>query len=367
MAQVFDLCPPAARTGTMPPHMRVLITGGTGYLGRAIVGALAAAGHAPVVFARSATASGLPGRLVDGDVRDRDAVARAAAGCDAVCHTAALVALWRPRAADFDEVNVGGLENVVAAVEAHRIPRLVYTSSFLAWPPAGRAAPIEANDYQRTKVRALAAAREAAGRGLPVVTLIPGVIYGPGRATEGNLVGGLLADHLAGRLPGTVGAERVWSFAYVDDVAAAHVAALERGAPGREYAVGGDNAPQIRLFEALRARTGRPLPRRLPYALASAAGALDELVAALTGRPPRVTRGAVRIFRYDWPLDSAEAVRELGYRMTPLDQGLGRAITAARSAAHPPLTRMTTGPSAPAPGGQNTARAPGQPAPSPTV
>jgi len=308
--------------------MRVLVTGGTGYLGRAIVGALAAAGHAPVVFARAATASGLQGRLVDGDVRDREALAAAAAGCDAVCHTAALVSLWRPRPADFDEVNVGGLEHAVAAVETHRISRLVYTSSFLAWPPAGRPAPIEANDYQRTKVRALAAARAAARRGAPIVTLVPGVIYGPGQATEGNLVGGLLADHLAGRLPGTVGAARVWSFSYVDDVAAAHVAALERGAPGREYAVGGENAPQARMFEALRARTGRPLPRRLPYALASAAGALDELRAAAFGRPPRVTRGAVRIFRYDWPLDSADAVRDLGYHLTPLDQGLGRTLDA---------------------------------------
>ncbi len=308
--------------------MRVLVTGGTGYLGRAIVGALAAAGHEPVVFARSATASCLPARLVDGDVRDRAAVAAAAAGCDAVCHTAALVSLWRPRPADFDEVNVGGLENAVAAVETHHVPRLVYTSSFLAWPPAGRSAPIEANDYQRTKVRALAAARGAARRGVPIVTLIPGVIYGPGRATEGNLVDGLLADHLAGRLPGTVGAARVWSFSYVDDVAAAHVAALERGAPGREYAVGGENAPQARMFEALRARTGRPLPRRLPYALASAAGALDELLAAVAGRPPRVTRGAVRIFRHDWPLDSADAVRDLGYHLTPLDQGLGRTLDA---------------------------------------
>ena len=205
---------------------------------------------------------------------------------------------------------------------------MVYTSSFLAWPPAGRPAAIEANDYQRTKVRALAVAREAAGRGLPVICLVPGVVYGPGRATEGNLISGLLADHLAGRLPGTVGAARVWSYAYVDDVAAAHVAALERGAPGREYAVGGENAPQMRIFEALRARTGRPLPRRLPYTLASAAGAFDELAAALVGRPPRVTRAAVRIFRYDWPLDSADAVRDLGYRMTPLDQGLGRTLDA---------------------------------------
>src|SRR5262245_428015 len=126
--------------------MKVLITGGTGYLGRAIVGALAARGHDPVVFSRSASSSGLPGTLVDGDVRDCSALERAASGCDAICHTAALVSQWQRRARDFDEVNVGGLRNVLATARALGTPRILYTSSFLALPPTGRSEPIRAND-----------------------------------------------------------------------------------------------------------------------------------------------------------------------------------------------------------------------------
>src|SRR5437868_740404 len=118
--------------------MRVFVTGGTGFLGRAIVRALDAAGHTLVVFARQATRSGLPGRLVDGDVRDAAAVERAAAGCDAVSHSAALVSIWRRRRQDFDDVNVGGLRHVVTAAERHGIRRIVYTSSFLALPPRDR-------------------------------------------------------------------------------------------------------------------------------------------------------------------------------------------------------------------------------------
>jgi len=306
--------------------MRILVTGGTGYLGIAIVRALEARGHEPVIFARTASSSGLAHRLVDGDIRDAAAVSRAATGCDAVCHVAALVSLWQRRAREFDEVNIGGLRHVLAAADAHGLARIVYTSSFLARPPAGRSAPLEANDYQRTKVRALALAREAAGRGAPVISLVPGVLYGPGPATEGNLVGRLMTDHLAGRLPGAIGPERVWSFAFVEDVAAGHVAALERGTPGREYSLGGENAPQRALFEAVRDRTGRRLPRRIPFVAASLAGALDEWRAALTGTPPRVTRGAVTIFRHDWPLDSAPTVRDLGYRPTPLAEGLARTL-----------------------------------------
>ena len=75
--------------------MTVFITGGTGYLGRAVVRAAAARGHEPVVFGRTASSSGLPGRLVDGDVRDRAAVLEAARGSDAIIHMAALVSIWR--------------------------------------------------------------------------------------------------------------------------------------------------------------------------------------------------------------------------------------------------------------------------------
>ena len=315
--------------------MQVLVTGGTGYLGRAIVRALARHGHDPVVFARHATAASLPGRAVDGDVRDRTALARAAAGAGAICHAAALVSVSRPRPAEFDEINVGGLEAILAVAAALGTPRIVYTSSFLARPPADRAEPICANDYQRTKVRAREVAQAAAAAGAPIVSLVPGVIYGPGEATEGNLVGRLIADHLAGRLPGLVGADRHWSYAYVDDVADAHVRALDRGGAGEEYLLGGENAPQMRVFEIVRDLTGAPLPRRLPYALAAAAARFEEARARLTGRPPLITRGVVEILRHDWSMDSRRSIAELGYRMTTLESGVTALVRSLSSFVHP--------------------------------
>lgn len=308
--------------------MRVLITGGTGYLGRAIVRAFAARGHEPIVFARRATVSGLPGRLVDGDIRDPETVRRAMDGADAICHTAALVSLWRPRRADFDDVNVGGVQTILAAARVRRITRVVYTSSFLALPPAGGRPALRANDYQRTKADARDFVRREAAAGSPVITLIPGVVYGPGADTEGNLVGRLLREYTGGRLPGVVGADRIWSFAYVDDVAGAHVAAAERGTPGAEYQIGGENVPQMRAFEIAAEILQKPLPRRIPYAAAAAVAAFEELRARLTGRAPRVTRGAVQIFRHDWPLDSARSVDELNYPVTPLEHGIRAALAA---------------------------------------
>jgi len=307
-------------------NVKVLVTGGTGYLGSAIVHALERRGHHPVVFARQASGSGLPGTLVDGDVRDTRGVTEAAARVDAVCHTAALVSIWQADRSAFDAVNVGGLQSALAAVRAHHTPRLVYTSSFLALPPSDSPRPLTANDYQRTKVIARDIARRAAAEGAPIVTLYPGVVYGPGRETEGNLVRRLMADRLKSRLPGLIGGARTWSFSFVEDVADAHVAAIEAVAPRAEYAVGGVNAPQRAIFEFLKAARGLSIPRDLPYALASAAGALEELRAAVTRRPPLVTRGVVEIFRHDWALDSTDAVRDLGLSTTPLTAGLQRTL-----------------------------------------
>ena len=152
--------------------------------------------------------------------------------------------------------------------------------------------------------------------------MVPGVIYGPGAATEGNLVGRLVHDHLAGRLPGIVGADRVWSFAYVDDVAAAHVAALTKGETGREYALGGDNAPQMRLFEILAtACAGPPFPAAFRSASPSPLATSRKARAGVFGRPPLLTRGAVEIFRHDWPLDSSQSVQALGYAIDPARTG----------------------------------------------
>jgi nucleoside-diphosphate-sugar epimerase len=302
--------------------MRVVVTGGTGYLGSAIVRALARSGYTPVVYSRHASAAGLPGDAVDGDVRDRAAVTRAVQGADAVCHAAALVSVWRPRAAEFDDVNVDGLRTVLDVCRELRTPRIIHTSSFLALPPAGRSAPLAANDYQRTKTRAHAAAREAAAAGLPVISLVPGVIYGPGAATEGNLIGRLLRDHLAGTLPGIIGPEREWSYAYIDDVADAHVRALTNGRVGEAYPLGGENVPQMRLFEIVRELTGRPLPCRIPYGVAWAGALVEEARARLTGRAPLLTRGVVEIFRHDWPMNSGRSLVELSYRVSPLRDGI---------------------------------------------
>ena len=217
---------------------------------------------------------------------------------------AALVKIWVPDPERFEAVNVGGLVNALAAARAAGA-RLVYTSSFMALGPSGAGAldaerlhpgPPFRNRYERTKARADAVAREAAAGGQDVVTLYPGVIYGPGDMTDGNIVARMIADHLNGRLPGLVGpGDRRWSYAFVEDVAEGHALALEKGRAGDRFVLGGENATLAQLFGLVREIAGVPPPapadplrRRLrPRAGAVAVGRDDRPPAAAHARRGR--------------------------------------------------------------------------------
>ena len=316
--------------------MRVLVTGGTGYLGQAIVRALAARGHEPIVYARSSLPGGAA--AIRGDVTDAPALARAARGVDAMCHSAALVTIWERDSARYDAVNVGGLRHAIAAARAAGHDRFVYTSSFLALPPRGASAPIRGNDYQRTKAEAARIATEAARGGFPITRLFPGVIYGPGDDRDSNLVGRLVREQLTASSPGIVGGHHLWSFAWLDDVADAHVSALERGGAG-EFMLGGENLPQRRLYEIVRDETGARIPREVPaWAVRLAASAMVWR-ARLTGHPPAVTPSTVTIFEHDWPLDSTAAEAELNYRLTPLVEGMRRLLATLQPSDLPTVQR----------------------------
>lgn len=319
--------------------MKVLITGGTGFLGKSVARRLAAHGHSLRLIARERSdLSGLPrdAEIVRGDVTDADSLRRAAAGCGAVCHMAALVKMWVPDRRRFDEVNVGGLRNALAAAQ-EAAARLVYTSSFIAIGPTSAEPADESrvhpglsyrNDYERTKALADAVAREAAAAGRDVVMLYPGVVYGPGDLTDGNLVVKMVADHLAGRFPGIIGpGHRLWSYAFVEDVAEGHVAALEKARAGERYFLSGENVAMNDFFRTLHDVAGVAPPRmHIPYGVASLMGYSLYLWAELTGKPPLLTHEVVDVFREHWAYSSAKAERELGYKTTPLKEGLRRTV-----------------------------------------
>jgi farnesol dehydrogenase len=326
--------------------MRVLVTGATGYVGGRVAARLASAGHEVLALARPGSEGRVPAgcRALAGDVLDPASLHRALDGCDALVHMAALVKMWARDRREFDRVNVEGLAAALRAAERRGVRRILYTSTIGALGPTGPDPRDETyertefrfrTDYERTKWVAGLLARERAGNGLPVITLYPGVVYGAGATTQGNLFDRIFRDYLAGRLRFRLGrAPSRICYAFAEDVAEGHRLALEKGAPGRGYVLGGENVSQDELFALLHGLTGIVPPRTaVPFWIAEGAGRAMRAWARITGRPPEITDGAIATFRFHWAYSSDRAARELGYRVTPLREGLRETLEALRSQA----------------------------------
>lgn len=322
--------------------MKVLITGGTGFLGRRIVSELAQQHELRLLVRPKASRERFPPEVefAGGDVTNRASLDQAMDGCDAVIHAAALVKILAPPT-EFDRINLAGLENVLRAAEdAGSVGKVVYVSSFIALGPTekGPGGKLDEtaeirdrdwiNDYERTKALADRRARQAIAEGAPLNVVYPGVIYGPGEMTEGNIVVRHILDLVHKKLPALIGLpSRRWNYVFVDDVARGVALALEKGAPGARYVLGGENVTLGDFYGLVERLTGVPVPkRRMPDGLAKAAGAVQKGIARLTGSTPQLTPDLVEIYRHDWAYRSDRAERELGYAWRPLAEGLSQTL-----------------------------------------
>jgi NAD+-dependent farnesol dehydrogenase len=314
--------------------VRVFLTGSTGYLGGELLRQLTADGHEIRALARFPRDL-VPSRQLEiciGDLSDGNRLAEQMHGCQVVFHSAATVASWLKDEQEFYRTNHQGLLNIMAAFEKAGARTLVYTSSFFALGSAelpgltedcGQS-ELRLHPYQHSKLLARQEARKARAGGFPIVILYPGVIYGPGRTTQGNLVARLIADFMVGKVPGLLGSGRqVWSYAYIEDVARGHLCAVERAASGGEFVLGGDNVKLEDFFLTLaRLVARRALRLHIPAPIAALAAAIELCVARFQGRMPQMTPATARMMCDSWACDSTKARRELGYRIRPLEEGL---------------------------------------------
>jgi dihydroflavonol-4-reductase len=307
---------------------RVAVTGATGFIGSAVVRALAARGARVVAVtepgADDAGLAGLDYEQRVTDLRDAAAVRAALAGARFVFHLAAVYRFWAPDARIFYDVNVGGTRNVLDASAGAE--RLVYTSTVgvLAGQPGGRPADETSvadpgrlqGHYKRSKYAAEHEVLRAGAEGMDVTLVLPTFPLGPGDRAP-TPTGKTILDFLNGRLPGYT--DTTLNVVHVDDLAAGHLLALERGRAGRSYIIGGENLPMREILSILARHTGRPEPRwRVPARLAIAAGAASGLVEGrLLRRPPHVPYDAARMAAHPMPFSDARARTELGYVSRP--------------------------------------------------
>jgi dihydroflavonol-4-reductase len=309
--------------------VKVLLTGATGLIGKAVARELVARGHAVRALLRPtsdlAPLAGLSVEIARGDVLDAASVRAALAGQDALAHVAGIPRIGADPG-EIHEVNVRGTEVVLAAAREAGVARAIHTSSISAAGGTRRpevldeAAPGNADalgiPYFLSKREGERIALAEAARGLPVVVLRPGVVLGPGDThhSSASLVVAIAKRRLPAVLAGGT------SFCDVRDVAAGFAAALERGRAGEVYALAGHNLPLAELAARTAALAGVRPPVRVPYPVAWALAAASEAAAALSGRRPPTSRDLARagsLFTY---ASSEKAARELGYAVRPLEE-----------------------------------------------
>jgi len=243
--------------------------------------------------------------------------------------------LWVPRPAELYETNVAGSRNIVMAAAAAGVERIVYTSSVavLGLNPDGRPAdeetPVAAahmiGHYKRSKFLAEAEVRKlVAERGAPVVIVNPSTPVGPGDVKP-TPTGRIIVDAVSGRMPAYV--DTGLNFVHVDDVAAGHLLALERGRIGERYILGGVNMTLKEALDEIAALAGCRPPRiRLPHGLVLALAAISEAFSLVTRTEPRVNLTGVRLARKKMYFSTAKARRELGYTIRPVREAFRDAI-----------------------------------------
>ena len=315
---------------------KTLVTGGSGFIGGAVVAELLAAGREVRVLARSpGSLAGLPVEVARGDLRDPASLIAAVQGCRRVFHVAADYRLWVPDPDNMYAANVQGTRDLLAAAAEAGVERLVYTSTVGALgnpgdgTPGTEETPVTLADmaghYKRSKFLAEQVALEFARQGLPVVLVHPSAPVGPGDSRP-TPTGQIIVDYLKGRMPAYL--ETGLNLVHVRDVAVGHLLAEEKGRVGEKYILGNQNLSLSEIFQMLAGITGVPAPKvRLPYWPILALSYLDEFWAThVSGRPPRMPVAGVKMARKFMYFDSSKAVRELGLPQTPVRQALEEAV-----------------------------------------
>lgn len=325
--------------------MKVFLTGGTGYLGRALREALLAEGHQLTVLSRRPRPDDPGGRLrwVTGDLRLGPPPVEVLHQHRAVLHSAAMVRTWARNRSEFDRVNVEAYEALLERCRLAGVPKVLHTSSFLSLGPSPDGHRLREEDraprstfltdYERTKYLADQVTDRWVDKGVPVSTLHPTILFGPGARTDGNLVGKMVWMIARGRFPGLIGSGRqVWNLAYLPDVVSGHLKALERALPGQHYILGGEDIALDTLVEKIHRLLGRPPRfRRISIPTAERLGRFLEWGAWFTGRAPELTPGVAAVYRHNWSYDSGKAERGLGYVRTPFESALGETVRWART------------------------------------
>lgn len=315
--------------------MKVFVTGGTGFIGGAVVRQLRARGDDVVALVRNpakgAALEELGCTLVPGDLNDERAIRAGMEGCDAVIHAAAVYEVGIPASErrSMQEANVGGTERVLGAALEAGIPKVVYVSTVgIFGNTHGRVVdetyenPADnfTSEYEKTKWEAHQVAKRLIGEGLPCVIVQPGGVYGPG---DESATGRLLDQFLEGKMPLIPFPELGICLTHVEDIAAGILLGLDKGKPGEAYVISGPVTTVREAIGVVAAETGRKAPKHaIPTALMKLMTPFGALVGKVMNQPPNLRELIASADGVTFWANHDKATRELGYKPRGLEEGI---------------------------------------------
>lgn len=305
------------------------VTGATGFIGGRLIRALAESERFSAVHClvrtpeRKPIEQPGPIRIFQGDIKDKQSIGRAMEGCDVAFHLAAWYELGIPRdaVAQMEQINIGGTRNVLEVARDLNVGRTLYVSTAYAIGQTGDQIADETFvhcgrftcEYERTKVAAHKIAEQFAAAGLPLVTVLPGAVYGE---EDPSLIGDTFKRLIEGNFPALIsGTESsTLSYVHVDDVVKGILLALDKGRLGESYLLAGEVMRFEDMIECVTELAGSRPPRlKLPLWLARTMAVADEGLARLRGTRPLVSQEALNSLVCSFAVSSEKARKELGF------------------------------------------------------
>jgi nucleoside-diphosphate-sugar epimerase len=318
---------------------KILVTGGTGFIGIPLVKQLYDLGHEIILLKRE-NSNLSPFRelskinYINGDVRDIESIRKAAEGIEFIYHLAAYTGIWAKEKTIYQDINVKGTENVAMVALDKDIP-LLYVSSFTALGPTPPEPVDETHDnpqfymeYEKSKYQAKKLIKELIPKGLKVQMFYPGIVFGPG---DFNIFGRMLYDVMRGKIlplgvcPGK--GESMTCLSYVKDLSNILAHSFERkDLYGEDFILGGENVKFKEYLDLIAdISRGKKAPK-LPFWIAMVYAWSLEVGAFFTKKPPFLTRPTLKAIKYHRAYSSKKAIDKLGYKITPLRKALEETI-----------------------------------------